>query len=94
MAKLKTTFACQSYKTTYAKWQGKCNACGEWNTIVEEVLEKPNKNEIANWRETDKQIAIKPKKLKDVEITETYKIDTGDSELNRVLGIGDNSSKR
>lgn len=88
MAKLKTTFACQSCGTTYAKWQGKCNACGEWNTIVEELLEKPSNNEIVNWRESDKQTAIRPKKLKDVEITETYKIDTGDSELNRVLGDG------
>lgn len=87
MSKLKTVFACQSCGSTYAKWQGKCSACSEWNTIVEEVLEKPEKNEV-NWRETDKKATVKPTKLKDVEITETYKINTGDSELNRVLGDG------
>jgi len=87
MAKIKTVFACQSCGSTYAKWQGKCSACNEWNTIVEEVLEKPEKNKV-NWRETDKKTTVKPTKLKDVEITETYKINTGDSELNRVLGDG------
>ncbi|MEN3791566.1 DNA repair protein RadA [Fulvimarina sp. MAC3] len=36
MAKAKTTFICQSCGAVYARWQGKCEACGEWNTIVEE----------------------------------------------------------
>lgn len=87
MAKIKTTFACQACGSTYAKWQGKCNACGEWNTIVEELLEKPEKGRI-DWRESEKQGSAKPTKLKDVKIGKTYRIDTGDSELNRVLGGG------
>ena len=29
-------FVCQSCGAVYPKWQGKCDACGEWNTIVEE----------------------------------------------------------
>lgn len=87
MAKVKTTFACQSCGNTYAKWQGKCTACGEWNTIVEEVLEKPEKGEV-DWRESQESSSGKPRKLREVEVGESYRIDSGDSELNRVLGGG------
>jgi predicted ATP-dependent serine protease len=33
-------FFCQSCGTSYAKWQGQCNACKEWNTIAEEIIQK------------------------------------------------------
>jgi DNA repair protein RadA/Sms len=33
-------FFCQSCGTSYAKWQGQCNACKEWNTIAEEIQNK------------------------------------------------------
>ncbi|KQT88386.1 DNA repair protein RadA [Aurantimonas sp. Leaf443] len=36
MAKQKISFICQSCGAVYQRWQGKCEACGEWNTIVEE----------------------------------------------------------
>lgn len=36
MAKAKTSFICQNCGAVYNRWQGKCDACGEWNTIVEE----------------------------------------------------------
>ena len=45
MAKVKTTFFCQSCGTQYAKWQGQCTACKEWNTIVEELIQKPEKSD-------------------------------------------------
>ena len=44
MAKVKTAFFCKHCGTQHSKWQGQCHACKEWNTIVEEVLQKP-KNE-------------------------------------------------
>ena len=47
MAKIKTSFFCQSCGTQYAKWQGQCNACKEWNTIVEEIIQKEEK---AAWK--------------------------------------------
>ncbi|MDX2144720.1 MAG: DNA repair protein RadA [Rhodospirillaceae bacterium] len=37
MAKPKATFVCQGCGATYTKWQGRCDACGEWNTIAEEA---------------------------------------------------------
>ncbi|MEF2070998.1 DNA repair protein RadA [Consotaella aegiceratis] len=36
MARTKTSFICQNCGSVYARWQGRCDACGEWNTIVEE----------------------------------------------------------
>ena len=45
MAKVKTTFFCQNCGTQFSKWQGQCTSCKEWNTIVEEVVQKPEKND-------------------------------------------------
>src|ERR1700727_2700954 len=43
MAKRELTFICQNCGATYGRWQGKCDACGEWNTITEEgaALSRP-----------------------------------------------------
>ena len=38
MAKSKTSFFCQNCGSSFAKWQGQCNSCKSWNTIVEEVI--------------------------------------------------------
>lgn len=46
MSKIKTTFFCQNCGSQYAKWQGQCNSCKEWNTIAEEIIQKEEK---ANW---------------------------------------------
>ena len=37
MAKANDRFVCQNCGTVYRKWQGKCDGCGEWNTIVQEI---------------------------------------------------------
>src|SRR5262249_13087599 len=36
MARRETSFICQNCGAAYGRWQGKCDACGEWNTISEE----------------------------------------------------------
>ena len=43
MVKTKTTYFCQNCGAQYSKWQGQCTACKEWNTIVEEVIQKEDK---------------------------------------------------
>ncbi|MBP6128652.1 MAG: DNA repair protein RadA, partial [Flavobacterium sp.] len=43
MAKLKTSFFCQSCGTNYSKWLGQCTSCKQWNTIVEEIIQKEEK---------------------------------------------------
>ncbi len=39
LAKLKSSFLCQACGAVSSRWQGRCDACGEWNTIVEEVVD-------------------------------------------------------
>ena len=43
MAKTKTTFFCQNCGAQSSKWIGKCPSCGEWNTYVEEVIQREKK---------------------------------------------------
>src|ERR1700748_3873872 len=37
MAKRTSSFICQNCGAVYQRWQGKCDACGEWNSIAEET---------------------------------------------------------
>ena len=63
MAKTKTTFFCQNCGTQHSKWVGQCGVCKEWNTIVEEVIQKEEKR-IWKQSRTAKQIVNKPLKNK------------------------------
>lgn len=85
MSKTKTSFFCQNCGTQTSQWMGQCKACGEWNTIVEEVIDKGEEKK--PWRsEKDRNITIQ--NIKDVsEIGET-RINSLNEELNRVLGGG------
>ncbi|WP_026710197.1 DNA repair protein RadA [Flavobacterium filum] len=86
MSKIKTSFFCQNCGTQYSKWQGQCNACKEWNTIVEEVIQKEDKT---SWKPTSEvKKAPKPLRIKDIDSTQEIRLDTSDGELNRVLGGG------
>lgn len=87
MAKVKTTFFCQNCGTQYAKWQGQCNACKQWNTIVEELVQKPEKNDWKTPTNSKKQVS-KPLRVKDIDVSEEARLDTLDQEFNRVLGGG------
>ena len=86
MNKVKTSFFCQSCGTQHAKWQGQCNSCKEWNTLSEEVIEKSVKKA---WKSSQKNIqAVRPLKIDQIDIKQESRINTGDQELNRVLGGG------
>ena len=87
MSKLKTTFFCQNCGAQYSKWQGQCNACKEWNTIVEEIIQKEEKS---SWKpsSTESKRVSKPLKIKEIDSTQEVRMDTTDGELNRVLGGG------
>ncbi|MFN8273650.1 MAG: DNA repair protein RadA [Flavobacteriaceae bacterium] len=87
MAKVKTAFFCQSCGSQYAKWQGQCNACKAWNTIVEEIVQKEEKT---SWRNTTSEVkkAPRPLKIKEIDSAQEVRMDTLDGELNRVLGGG------
>ncbi len=87
MSKLKTTFFCQNCGTQYAKWQGQCNSCKEWNTIAEEIIQKEEKT---SWKPTTSEVkrVSKPLKIKEIDSAEEVRMDSTDGELNRVLGGG------
>ncbi|MGB5321087.1 DNA repair protein RadA [Lutimonas sp.] len=86
MAKTKTTFFCQNCGAQFPKWVGKCNSCNEWNTIVEEVIQREEKT---SWKpSTTIKKVTKALKLKDITAVNEERINTCNNELNRVLGGG------
>ena len=88
MAKVKTTFFCQSCGTQYSKWQGQCTACKAWNTIVEEVIQKPEKSDWKTPSASGSKRASKPLRIKDIDSSKEARMSTSDAEFNRVLGGG------
>ena len=87
MAKVKTTFFCQNCGTQFSKWQGQCSACKEWNTIAEEVLQKAEK---VSWKPTEATSNRAPKfqRISDISSASEARLNTKNTELNRVLGGG------
>ncbi len=88
MAKVKTTFYCQNCGSQHSKWQGQCSACKEWNTLVEEVIQTPDK---IDWKSpTNREVkkVSKPLKIAEIEVSSETRLDTNNAELNRVLGGG------
>jgi DNA repair protein RadA/Sms len=89
MAKIKTSFFCQSCGAQSAKWIGRCPACGEWNTYVEEVLQRDEVTTPGNWKaSTSLQVSAKPRAIAEITYLEEARVATADQELNRVLGGG------
>jgi DNA repair protein RadA/Sms len=89
MAKTRFAYFCQSCGYESAKWLGKCPSCSQWNTFVEEILEKANTS-VPNWKtaSTTQQRANKPVKVADITFNEEHRLLTPDKEFNRVLGGG------
>ena len=86
MAKVKTTFFCQNCGAQSAKWTGQCNTCNEWNTIVEEVIQKEEKR---SWKQAP-SLKQKPKPLRidEIQLNPEERIKTNNNELDTVLGGG------
>jgi DNA repair protein RadA/Sms len=80
----KSDFVCQNCGHHNLKWLGKCPACGEWNTLVEEKIQKTRSGFAFN---SIPEIS-KPVSLPDIEEQSQIRIITPDQELNRVLGGG------
>lgn len=85
MAKAKTTiFFCQNCGNESSKWMGQCPACKEWNTFVEEIVEKKKTSRTAGFRENES----KALPLSAINSVKEERILTGMKELDRVLGGG------
>lgn len=88
MSKIKKVFVCSECGATSHKWEGKCHACGSWNTLHEEILQKSPEKSITARFSTQAQKSTRPKLLKDIHFSGTERYVTSDRELNRVLGGG------
>ena len=87
MAKIKTSFFCQNCGAQSPKWVGKCSSCQEWNTYVEEIIDKSPKS-ATPFSSSTTQRASKAHNLNDIEQKIEKRINLVDEELNRVLGGG------
>lgn len=89
MAKTRSAYFCQSCGYESAKWLGKCPSCNQWNTFVEEIIEKGGQS-VPDWKgaSTSTQRANKPSAIHEIVYTEEHRLITPDKELNRVLGGG------
>ena len=86
MAKGKTTvYFCQECGYESAKWMGQCPACHEWNSFVEETVEKKSAR---GSRSADSSREAKAVPLSQIEMTQEQRVSTGMKELDRVLGGG------
>lgn len=89
MSKTRTAFFCQHCGFEAAKWTGKCPSCGQWNTFVEELVQKDNAKTGESWQAYSPEgDSGKPVQLSSVAAGEEKRIPTTDAELNRVLGGG------
>lgn len=86
MAKAKTVFYCTNCGNETPRWQGKCPACGAWNTI-EEHIEKPSAGSIKTKAAPVGQ-SKRPQRLQEISSEGETRFSTGMGELDRVLGGG------
>ncbi len=86
MAKIKTAFFCQNCGYQTPKWLGKCPSCNEWNTLVEEIVEKNDSKVVAFSTSSGK--TAKPQTVQSIQQQDQERIELKDKELNRVLGDG------
>lgn len=85
MAKAKTVFYCTECGNETPKWQGRCSACGAWNTIIEQPSTDLRKKAIDSVTMGMRHI---PRPITEIEATDELRFHTGMNELDRVLGGG------
>lgn len=89
MAKAKTRFVCQSCGSSFPKWQGKCDACGEWNTLQEEAVVETKTPPRGGRSGGYAGIAAgQVQRLHEVDLHRDTVMPSGISEFDRVLGGG------
>ena len=89
MSKVKTAYFCQNCGYESVKWVGQCPSCGQWNTFIEELIQREDSKINNDWK--DYREPAKSNKtilLNDIKGSEERRLLTTDPELNRVLGGG------
>src|SRR4030042_3280173 len=83
MAKARTEYVCQTCGSKSPKWIGHCPSCSEWNSYVEEIVVRQEKRSASQ-----KILQSVPRKITEITASKEQRINTGISELNRILGGG------
>ena len=86
MAKTKTVWVCSSCGNDFPKWEGRCSACGAWNTLVEEKVTISSQTRAKSGM-TSRQ-RPRPLRVSEIETSDAPRIRMPSKELNRVLGGG------
>ncbi len=87
MAKARSNFVCQNCGASYPKWTGKCENCGEWNTLVEQIVETKDASAVARSHSRGK--ILKPQSMRSIAAEDSVKrLPTGIADLDAVLGGG------
>ena len=89
MAKLRTQFICQQCGASYGKWAGRCENCGEWNTLVEQEPASggAGQSSVAKAGSSGKKLTVQSIKSAHAD-KESGRITTGIEDLDVVLGGG------
>jgi len=89
MSKVKKAFFCQNCGYESVKWLGQCPSCNQWNSFVEEIIQKETgkSNGWEHYNETTER-TNKTIQLDEIKSSEEKRLMTADDELNRVLGGG------
>ncbi len=82
MPKLKTIYICTNCGREHPKWQGQCSECNEWNSLVEDVVEKNP------YKKKSVVSSAGVRKLSEIDHKAVVRMQTGISEFDRVLGGG------
>ncbi|MBD5244586.1 MAG: DNA repair protein RadA [Bacteroides sp.] len=85
MAKSKSMWVCTSCGADSPKWEGRCPACGAWNTMVEEKIPTASRSKSRKGALVAK---TRPQKVSEIETADLPRIKMPSKELNRVLGGG------
>ena len=87
MVKSKTQFICQNCNSNYPKWTGKCDNCGEWNTLVEQVQVQSGKSVVARSGSSGKLLEVQT--MSSISSKESSRrLSTSFKDLDDVLGGG------
>jgi DNA repair protein RadA/Sms len=85
MSRSKTIFICQNCGAESSKWIGKCPSCKEWNTYHEEIIVPASSRQASHFSGQEKR---KPELLDNISSDEHNRLQSGISELDRILGGG------
>lgn len=87
MMKVKSQFVCQNCGATYGKWTGRCDNCGSWNTLVEELVSTMSKTATGKSQQRLRKLEISPLN-RQTKVEPADRVRSGINEIDNILGGG------